>query len=339
MNQLETQTEVNKQPLKTPIQWITSLFSNSGPYSVNPGLVAAFIIVFIVLSIASPYFLTSTNLMNIAKSLVVVGVAAVGETIVMIAGGFDLSIGSTMAAAGMLAAYLLNFGFPIYLAFGCSILLGTGIGSLNGTIISYFRVNPLITTLGTMAIIRGLAFVISDGREIVITNEFWLELGTGKLAGVPIIVLILLAIFLFFLAIMPRTKFGRYTYAIGSNARAARLSGVSVKNWRLVIYIVCGATAALAGLMLAARTGNARPAAAMGFELDVIIAVILGGTSLAGGRGTIVGTAIGLALIFIINNGLTLAQVPSFWQQVVKGVILIGAVLYDELRRGRVDDT
>ena len=314
-------------------------FADRGPTSVNPGLVVALVVVFAVLCFTSPYFLTSTNLLNIAKALVVAGIAAAGETIVIIAGGFDLSIGSTMAASGMLSAYMLDSGFPISIAFACSILLGVLIGATNGTIISYFRVNPLITTLAMLAIIRGLAFVISDGREIVITNQTWLALGTGKFLGIPLIVLLLVTLYLVFIFFIPRTTFGRYIYAIGSNARAARLAGVAVNRWLLTIYITCGATAALAGLVLAARTGNARPAAAMGFELDVITAVILGGASLSGGRGTIVGTAVGLMLLFMINNGLTLAQVPSFWQQVVKGAILLAAVLYDEIRRGRTDDT
>ena len=310
-----------------------------GASAINPGLVVATFVVFIVLCFASPYFLTVYNLINVAKALVIVGVAAAGETVVIIAGGFDLSIGSTMAAAGMLAASLLNIGSGVGPAFSAAILLGIFIGAANGTLIAYFRINPLITTLATMAIIRGLAFVISDGREIIITNKTWLSLGTGKWVGIPYIVLILIVIYLVFALILPRTTFGRYVYAIGSNPRAARLSGVSTKKWQLVIYITCGATAALAGLMLAARTGTAMPAAAMGFELDVITAVILGGASLKGGRGTILGTAIGLILLFMINNGLTLAQVPTFWQQVVKGFILLAAVLYDEIRSGRSDDS
>ena len=324
---------------KSNLGGIGGWLRDRGPNSVNPGLVVALIVVFIVLTFTSQYFLTSTNLLNIAKAMVVVGIAAAGETIVILSGGFDLSIGSTMAASGMLSAYLLDFGLPLPLAFACSLVLGACIGAVNGTFVSYFRINPLITTLAMLAIVRGLAFVISGGREIVITDQTWLGLGTGALWSIPYIVLILLGVYVAFSSIMPRTTFGRYTYAIGSNARAARLAGVAVNRWRLLIYITCGTTAALAGLVLAARTGNARPSAAMGFELDVITAVILGGASLSGGRGTIIGTVIGLMLIFMINNGLTLAQVPSFWQQVVKGTILLGAVLYDEFRRGRIDDT
>ena len=209
--------------LMSPAVMWKRFFADKGPASVNPGLIVALVVVFVVLCFTSPYFLTSTNLLNIAKALVVAGIAAAGETIVIIAGGFDLSIGSTMAASGMLSAYMLDSGFPISIAFACSILLGVLIGATNGTIISHFRVNPLITTLAMLAIIRGLAFVISDGREIVITNQTWLALGTGKFLGIPLIVLLLVVLYLAFMFIIPRTTFGRYIYAIGSNARAARL--------------------------------------------------------------------------------------------------------------------
>ena len=306
--------------------------------SLNPGLVIALVIVFVVLSLASPYFLTTTNLLNIAKAVAIVGIAAVGQTIVIIGGGFDLSMGSTMAAAGMLAAFLLEANLGIPIAFGAALTLGALVGVVNGTIVSRFRINPLIATLATLSIVRGLAFVISGGQEIVISDQAWLDLGTDAILGIPIIVLLLLATFLVFGWAMPRTSFGRYTYAIGSNARAARLAGIAVDRWRLLIYTVCGVTAALSGLVLTARTGSARPAAAVGFELDVITAVILGGASLNGGRGTLAGTFVGLLLIGVINNGLTLAQVPAYWQGVVKGAILLAAVVYDELRRSRRED-
>jgi ribose/xylose/arabinose/galactoside ABC-type transport system permease subunit len=239
----------------------------------------------------------------------------------------------------MLAAWLLESNAPIWLAFILAIALGIGVGLANGTIISYFHINPLITTLGMLAIVRGLAFVISGGREIIISDEAWLDLGTGALLGIPLIVLIGVATFVVLGLAMPRTFFGRYAYSIGSNIRASRLSGVAVNRWRLSFYVVCGATAALAGLVLTARVGSARPAAAATFELDVITAVILGGASLSGGRGTLWGTLIGLLLIGVINNGLILSQVPAFWQQVVKGAILLSAVLYDEYRRHGRGDT
>jgi ribose/xylose/arabinose/galactoside ABC-type transport system permease subunit len=306
--------------------------------SLNPGLIVALVVVVVVLSVVSPHFLTTTNLLNIAKAVAIVGIAAVGQTIVIIGGGFDLSIGSTMAAAGMLAAYLLEVDVAIPVAFAAAMGLGALVGVINGTIVSYARINPLIATLATLAIVRGLAYVISGGQEIVIGDEAWLSFGTDVLLGIPYIVILLVGTFLLFGWAMPRTSFGRYTYAIGSNARAARLAGVAVDRWRLAIYTTCGLTAALSGLVLTARTGSARPSAAVGFELDVITAVILGGASLSGGRGTLAGTFVALVLIGVINNGLTLAQVPAYWQGVVKGAILLAAVLYDELRRSRRED-
>ena len=319
----------------------SSRFFGKGATSINPGLVAALIIIFVFLSFYSPFFLSTSNLLNILKGVVVIGIASAGETVVIISGGFDLSVGSTAAAAGMLAAWLLEVGAGIWIAF----LLAIVVGIVNGTIISYFHINPLITTLGMLSIVRGLAFVISGGREIVVKDESWLELGKGALfedalaPGIPWIVIIAVATFLVIGLAMPRTPFGRYAYAIGSNIRAARLSGVSVNRWRLSFYVVCGTTAALAGLVLTARTGSARVLSSQTFELDVITAVILGGASLSGGRGTLWGTLIGLLLIGVINNGMILSQVPAFWQLVVKGSILLAAVLYDEFRRQRRDDT
>ena len=322
-----------------------SRFFGKGATSINPGLVAALIVIFVFLSFYSPFFLSTSNLLNILKGVVVIGIASAGETVVIISGGFDLSVGSTAAAAGMLAAYMLEIGAGIWIAFLLAIVVGIVVGIVNGTIISYFHINPLITTLGMLSIVRGLAFVISGGREIVVKDEAWLELGKGALfedslaPGIPWIVIIAIATFVVIGLAMPRTPFGRYAYAIGSNIRAARLSGVSVNRWRLSFYVVCGMTAALAGLVLTARTGSARVLSSQTFELDVITAVILGGASLSGGRGTLWGTLIGLLLIGVINNGMILSQVPAFWQLVVKGSILLAAVLYDEFRRQRRDDT
>jgi ribose transport system permease protein len=306
---------------------------------VNPGLVVALLVLFVGLSVISPYFLTATNLLNIGKAISIVGVAAVGETIVIISGGFDLSVGSVSAAAGMFAAYLIGFGVPLPLAFVGAIVLGVLIGIVNGAVIGYARINPLITTLATLAIVRGLAYVVSGGREIVISDPTWLALGTGSFAGIPYTVWILGVAFLVFGIAMPRTIFGKYAYAIGSSSRAARLAGVPVNRWKVAFYLTCGGLAALAGIITVARTGNAQPSANLTMELDVITAVILGGTSLTGGRGTLMGTLIGLVLIGVVNNGLTLIGVPSYWQGVVKGGILLAAVLYDELRRGSRDES
>jgi ribose transport system permease protein len=257
---------------------------------------------------------------------------------VIIAGGFDLSVGSTMAAAGMLSGWLVNDGESIWLAFALALVLGLAVGLANGSIVSYARINPLIATLATLAIVRGLCFVISGGEDLVISNGRYLDLGTGSVATIPITVVILLGTFLVFGAVMPRSLFGRYAYAIGSNARAARLAGVPVSRWRLAFYATCGVLAAVAGLVTVARTGTAQPSANLGIELDVITAVILGGTSLTGGRGRLAGTFLGLLVIATLNNGLILISVEAYWQQVVKGVILLVAVFWDELRRTRREE-
>jgi ribose transport system permease protein len=309
-----------------------------GGQDTSLGLLAMLILLGVILSMVSPYFLTTINLLNIGRGIAIVGIVAVGETIVIIAGGFDLSVGSTMAAAGMTAGWLVTQGVPLPLAFAVAILIGVIVGFANGTIISYFRINPLIATLATLAIVRGLSYVISGGRELIISDPAFLEFGVGRVMGIPYIVLMLVATFLVFGWAMPRTLFGRYAYAIGSSAKAAQRAGVPVARWRIAYYVTCGALSALAGLVFVARTGNAQPSAALGIELDVITAVILGGTSLNGGRGRLSGTFLGLVLLGMVNNGLILVGVPAFWQQVVKGAILLTAVLYDELRRHRVEE-
>jgi len=309
-----------------------------GGQDTSLGLLAMLILLGVILSMVSPYFLTTTNLLNIGRGIAIVGIVAVGETIVIIAGGFDLSVGSTMAAAGMTAGWLVTQGVPLPLAFAVAILIGIVVGFANGTIISYARINPLIATLATLAIVRGVSYVISGGRELIISDPAFLTFGVGRVMGIPYIVLMLVATFLVFGWAMPRTLFGRYAYAIGSSAKAAQRAGVPVARWRIAYYVTCGALSALAGLVFVARTGNAQPSAALGIELDVITAVILGGTSLNGGRGRLSGTFIGLVLLGMVNNGLILVGVPAFWQQVVKGAILLTAVLYDELRRHRVEE-
>ncbi len=309
-----------------------------GGHDTSLGLLAMLILLGVILSMVSPYFLTTTNLLNIGRGIAIVGIVAVGETIVIIAGGFDLSVGSTMAAAGMTAGWLVTQGVPLPIAFAVAILIGVVVGLANGTIISYARINPLIATLATLAIVRGLSYVISGGRELIISDPAFLTFGVGQVLGIPYIVLMLVATFLVFAWAMPRTLFGRYAYAIGSSAKAAQRAGVPVARWRIAYYVTCGALSALAGLVFVARTGNAQPSAALGIELDVITAVILGGTSLNGGRGRLSGTFIGLVLLGMVNNGLILVGVPAFWQQVVKGGILLTAVLYDELRRLRVEE-
>jgi ribose transport system permease protein len=312
--------------------WVRSLGA------LGLGLTVAYVIEVIFFTIRSPYFLTTSNFENIGRAVAIIGITAVGETIVIISGGFDLSVGSVMAAAGMVSGYLVNHGTNVWLGFLIALILGLFIGLGNGTIVSYARINPLIATLATLAIVRGMCFVVSGGEDLVISNNTYLNLGTNSVLGIPITVVILLAMFAIFGLVMPRSYFGRYTYAIGSSSRAAKLSGVPVNRWRLAFYATCGLLAAVSGIVTVARTGTAQPSANLGIELDVITAVILGGTSLSGGRGRLAGTFLGLILIGTLNNGLILIDVQAYWQQVVKGVVLLLAVFWDELRRTSRDE-
>ena len=240
---------------------------------------AALVVEIVFFSSQSEYFLTEPNITNIGRAMAIVGIVAAGETIVMISGGFDLSVGSTMAASGMLIGYLLQRGLgALRSPSPPRSLLGAVIGVANGSIVSYMRINPLIATLATLGIVRGLGFVISDGQEIVVRDKEILDLGTAEVGPVPLIVLIMLATFVLLGLVMPRTRYGRYTYAIGSNARASRLAGVPLHRYRIAFYVTCGTLAALGGIVSVARVGSAQPTANLGAELDVITAVILGGT-------------------------------------------------------------
>lgn len=326
---------------RRPASGILSRLSarGSGESEMPLGLFSLLILLGIALALVSPFFLTINNLLNIAKGAAVVGIIAVGETIVIIGGGFDLSVGSTMAAAGMAAGWLVNQGVPLPFAFAAAVAVGLIVGLLNGALVSYARINPLIATLATLSIVRGLSYVISGGRELVVSDPTFLAFGVGTFLGIPHIVWLLFVMFGVFAWLMPRTLFGRYAYAIGSSSMAATRAGVPVARWRIAHYVTCGMLAAVAGLVFVARTGNAQPSAGLGIELDVITAVILGGTSLNGGRGRLLGTFIGLILLGMLGNGLILIGVPAFWHQVVKGVILLLAVLYDEMRRNRGAET
>ncbi len=300
---------------------------------VSVGLVVAVLGEILFFSLMSPYFMTSMNLINITRAIAVVGVVAVGETIVIISGGFDLSIGATMAASGMTSVYLVNMGVPLWVAFIAALSIGIVIGIINGVVISYAGINPLITTLATLAIVRGLGYIISKGQELPMHNESYLNIGAGKLFGVPYIVIILISMFLIFGFIMRNFRFGRYTYAIGSNAHASKLAGIPVGRWRILFYVTSSFLAAAGGILVVSRVGTAQPSFGQGIELLVITAVILGGTSLNGGKGTLLGTFFGLLLLGILNNGLILLSVPAYWQQVFQGTALLIAVLYDQWRQ------
>lgn len=296
-------------------------------------LVIAYIIMLIVFSLISPYFMTIGNVMNIGMNTAINGITATAMTLVIILGGLDVSVGSVMAITNMAVSVLsVQMGFGIELIF---IALGIGLacGAINGLLITKVGVNPLITTLGTMSIFRGIAYLITDGKSAILKNEPITVLGRGYIFDViPVALVIMVVIFIIFGFILKRTTFGRKIYTIGGNPLASHLSGINVNRVRFIAYALCGMMAAVSGLILTCQTGSGVPHNAGENNLDIIAAVILGGTSLAGGKGGMVGTLIGVLILSTIANGMTIANMSSYWQLVIKGLVLITAVVIDALK-------
>ncbi len=305
---------------------------------------AGLITIFIVFSLASPYFFKFGNVISILVSTAVNGVLALGVTFVIVTGGIDLSVGTVMSlAAVMTAITITNAGMPVWVGVIVGLLTGAVAGLLNGVLISRLRIPPFIATLGTMMIAKGLALVVSQSKPIYFPNapEFG-QIMMGSVLGtlVPIPWLeIPNAVFILFGAafvaafILSKTVLGRYTVAIGSNEEATRLSGVNVASWKTAVYVLGGIFSGLAGVMIASRLNSGQPATGAGYELEAIAAVVIGGTSLSGGEGTILGTIIGAFIISTLTNGLRILSVPQEWQTVITGVIVIVAVYLDILRR------
>jgi ribose/xylose/arabinose/galactoside ABC-type transport system permease subunit len=300
----------------------------------NYGLVAILIIELIIFSLLSPYFLGVNNLLNVGRAVSIQGITAAGMTIALISGGFDLSIASTVAASGVFTASLLQSGLPLPIAILGGVALGCVVGMVNGLLITKLRINPLIATLGMLSVVRGIAFLGTGGVSLTVQNEAFRFLGRGYLFGVPFPFVFMLILYAVVFVVLGYTQFGRYVYAIGGNPVATRLAGINVNKWRLVIYIIVGASAGLSGVFLSSQMGTAMPNAALGFELSVIAAVILGGASLAGGSGSIVGTLVAMFILGILNNGMVLLNVPTYYQLIAQGAILLIAVALDQFRTG-----
>lgn len=312
-------------------------------------LLAAWITLVVTFSQLSPHFWSLANARNIGQAVAVIGITAVGATLVLVSGGIDLTVGSVIGFSGVLAGALLTgklhmgrltgdemagqMAIPVVVLL--VLLAGTTLGALNAVLIVNGRINPLIATLGMMSIIRGFAYVYSGGVSHGIVSENFEFIGRGRLAfGVPVPIVTMLLIYGFIWFVMRYTNLGNYVYAIGDNAEASRLAGVNVKLWRYVVYMLGGIFASLAGLISASMMGAALPRAGMGYELNVIAAVILGGASLKGGIGNVVGTLLGVLIMGTLNNGFTLLNIPAFYQMIAQGVVLIMAVFIDQLRTG-----
>jgi len=288
-----------------------------------------------VLWILSPYFLTVSNLLNIAEQTSIIAVVAAGMTFVIITAGIDLSVGSVLAFSGVVMASSLAAGrsIPLALAIGLSVGLVCGIG--NGVLISVGRLPPFIATLGMMSIARGAALMFTQGRPISGFSETFRSIASTDVLGVPFPVIVMIGVYLVSHLVLARTKLGRYAYAIGGNETAAHLSGVNVRLYKTAVYGLSGMCSALAAVLLTARLNSAQPIAGIMYELDAIAAVVIGGTSLMGGEGTVAGTLIGALIIGVLRNGLNLLAVSSFIQQIVIGSVIVIAVLLDTFFKRR----
>jgi ribose/xylose/arabinose/galactoside ABC-type transport system permease subunit len=297
------------------------------------GLFIGLILIGIALAIRQPQFLTAANLITVARQISINGILAVGVTYVLLTGGVDLSLGSLVALTGVVAATFAHPGdYPVLVPILIGVLAGAGCGTVNGVIITQGRIAPFIVTLGMMTIARGLALVISRGRPVSNLGDSFTALG-GDVLGLPVQICILLVVAGLSWVFLSNFRLGRYLYAVGGNEEAARAAGLNVKGIKTFAYTVSGALAGLAGVLLAARITTGQPNAGVAYELDAIAAAVIGGTSLSGGVGSIGGTLLGALLMGVINNGLDLLNVSSYYQQIIKGLIIIAAVWLDRRQR------
>ncbi|WP_040214487.1 ABC transporter permease subunit [Clostridium polynesiense] len=287
------------------------------------------IILCAVVSIITPRFLTWSNITNVLTQVSVNAIIALGMTFVILTGGIDLSVGSVVAITGAVAAFLIKSN-GVFVGISAALVLGGIIGYLNGFIIARGKIQAFIATLATMTIFRGVTYVFTGGNPISGLGQSFMTIGNKKLLGIPLPVILMVLVFLAAAYVLNETRFGRYVYAIGGNEDSARLSGIGTKKIKNLVYMISGITAAVSGVIVTSRIGSASPNAGSGFELDAIAAVVLGGTSLTGGEGHIYGTIIGAIIIGVLNNALNLMNVSPFYQSIVKGAVILLAVLVDK---------
>ena len=290
----------------------------------------AFFVICIIITIITPRFLTVSNMTNVLTQVSVNAVIAIGMTFVILTGGIDLSVGSILAIAGALAASIIKSNGNVLLAVIVALLVGAGIGIINGLLVSKGKVQAFIVTLASMTIFRGVTLVYTNGTPISGLSGAFSNIGNMKLGILPVPVLITAAAVLIAYYLLSQTRFGRYLYALGGNEDSARLSGINTDRIKTWVYVVSGITAAISGVIVTSRIGSASPNAGSGFELDAIAAVVIGGTSLSGGEGSVIGTIIGALIIGVLNNGLNLMNVSPFYQSIIKGLVILIAVLLDK---------
>ncbi|WP_168795232.1 L-arabinose ABC transporter permease AraH [Paraburkholderia aromaticivorans] len=301
-------------------------------------LIVIFILMFVTMSLTVDHFFSIENMLGLALSISQIGMVSCTMMFCLASRDFDLSVGSTVAFAGVLCAMVLNATGNTFIAIIAAVAAGGVIGFVNGAVIAYLRINALITTLATMEIVRGLGFIVSHGQAVGVSSDTFIALGGLSFFGVSLPIWVTLLCFIVFGVMLNQTVYGRNTLAIGGNPEASRLAGINVERTRVYIFLIQGAVTALAGVILASRITSGQPNAAEGFELNVISACVLGGVSLLGGRATISGVVIGVLIMGTVENVMNLMNIDAFYQYLVRGAILLAAVLLDQLKnRGSRD--
>mgnify|MGYP000709897222 CR=1 FL=1 len=323
-------TDLNQQKINNDQSFRSSFIKLLGKFKAGIGL----LVLVIVLSFASEYFLTVNNLLNVLRQVSIIGIVAYGMTFVILSGGIDLSVGSVLALSSAITAGVMSSTHSIALAILAGLVTGALLGTFTGVLVSKAKMPAFIVTLAMMSIGRGLTLIYTGGRPI---SEGFTDLfnyiGGGYVGPIPFPVILLLVLLGIGYLVLNNTPYGRYVYALGGNEDATRLSGINTDKIKMTVYTISGIMAAVSGIVLASRLGSAQPQAGLGYELDAIATVVLGGTSLAGGSGGIVGTLMGALIIGVLNNGMTLLGVSSFFQQVVKGLVILLAVYIDRRTR------
>jgi ribose transport system permease protein len=301
------------------------------------GIAIAFVVEVLIFSQLSEYFFTTDNILNITLQISIIAIIAAGMTFVILTAGIDLSVGAVVAFTGVITTSVLKMHAPLPVAFTLALAAGLVVGALSGAaagvFITRFNITPFIVTLALMTIWRGAGYIYTDGRPVWGLPDEFSFLGSGRLLSIPVPTLLMILVYLIAYIVLVHTRFGRHVYAVGGNKEAARLAGISTNSVIMRVYIICGTLSAVSGILLASRVNSGQPNAGLSYELDVIAAVVIGGTSLFGGRGTIVGTFIGAMLIGVLRNGLNLMNVGSYVQSVVLGVVILLAVLLDQWRK------
>lgn len=320
---VQEKVEIQKTKSKLTAGWLKR----------NLGPIIALMTLVIILTLTTETFLVKNNMLSVLRQVTVNCLIAFGITTVLIAGGIDLSVGSVVAASGVIAVQLANMNVPVIICFAVAMAFGGAIGLFNGYIISHTTLPAFIVTLSTQIIIRGVSYVLTGGQPAQSNNEAFNNIGTGAILQIPIPVLVVITAFVALYFILYKTVFGRHVYAIGGNKEASKYGGVNTKWVQMRVFMISGIMAAIAGVILAARLYSAQPSVGEGFERDAIAASVLGGTSFNGGIGTLSGTVIGVLIIGVLNNGMNLLKISSYWQFIVKGVVILGSVYIDYLKK------